>query len=97
MKVLKCDVCDVLVPGPLLRCPAHINWRKKRRNIKLSPEFVKKIAALDPEDRSGCVKVMAAQLDVTVGAIYFHLKLHHNFKKVGKYLIYAGIVKVPIL
>ncbi len=92
MKILKCDVCDVPVPGPLLRCPAHIKFKAayRKKKVTLVPQFIDKIKVLDPEDRHGAIKVMAAQLDVLPGAIYNHLKKHFNFKKVGKYLVYGG-------
>jgi predicted metalloprotease len=96
MKILKCEVCDVQVPGPLLRCPAHINFKfaYRPRRITLQKAWVLKIKDLDPEDRHGAVKVLAAQLNCQPGAIYHHLKRHFNFKKVGKYLVYGGDTQV---
>ena len=92
MKTLKCEVCDVPVPGPLLRCPSHINFKLNRRDRKifLSDAFVEKMKVLDPEDRYVIVKGYASSIGVTPGAVYNHLKKHFNFKKVGKYLMYAG-------
>src|SRR5665213_3223205 len=90
-----CEICDVQVPGPLPRCSLHLHIKLAyhRKKITLQKTWVEMISKLEPDERYNRIKVMAIQIGVTQGAIYLHLRKHFNFKKVGKYLVYAGITE----